>query len=212
MRQASVSRSTRVSAWRALSSALTWASGSPSVPEIKTNGCKLAKSLADHHGLASMASDYEVSDSALAGRLVVVQAQIRAALDQIALGPVRAISVCAGQGHDLIRVLAEHSRRDDVSALLVELDEHKCVHVALRTRRVLTTSARSRRARVPRPLRSSPASRRRCRRGRPPGHRLRLHHKRHQTYAANHCAPLPISSPRAAANQRFRPLQVLSRR
>jgi integrase len=43
MRQAGVPRSTRVRAWRALSSALSWASGSPSVPEIETNGCKLAK-------------------------------------------------------------------------------------------------------------------------------------------------------------------------
>jgi len=36
---------------------------------------------------------------------------------------VRAISVCAGQGHDLIGVLAEHPRRGEVSARLVELDE-----------------------------------------------------------------------------------------
>jgi hypothetical protein len=36
---------------------------------------------------------------------------------------VRAISVCAGQGHDLIGVLAGHPRREDVSARLVELDE-----------------------------------------------------------------------------------------
>lgn len=68
-------------------------------------------------------SDYEDAGSALAGRLMVVQEQIRAALDQMAPGPVRAISVCAGQGHDLIGVLAKHSRRTDVAALLVELDE-----------------------------------------------------------------------------------------
>jgi hypothetical protein len=43
MRQAGVPRSTRVRAWRALSSALSWASASPLVPEIETNGCKLAK-------------------------------------------------------------------------------------------------------------------------------------------------------------------------
>jgi len=43
MRQAGVSRSTRVRAWLALSSALSWAARSPAVPEIKTNGCKLAK-------------------------------------------------------------------------------------------------------------------------------------------------------------------------
>ncbi len=40
---------------------------------------------------------------------------------------MRAISVCAGQGHDLIGVLAEHPRRSDVSARLVELDEHNAL-------------------------------------------------------------------------------------
>jgi hypothetical protein len=53
----------------------------------------------------------------------LVQEQVRAALDRVPAGPVRAISVCAGQGHDLIGVLAEHPRRGDISARLVELDE-----------------------------------------------------------------------------------------
>jgi hypothetical protein len=43
MREAGVPRSTRLHAWRALSSALSWASASASVPEIQTNGCRLAK-------------------------------------------------------------------------------------------------------------------------------------------------------------------------
>jgi hypothetical protein len=43
MREASVPRPTRLRAWRVLSSALSWAARSPSVPEIHTNGCKLAK-------------------------------------------------------------------------------------------------------------------------------------------------------------------------
>jgi hypothetical protein len=67
--------------------------------------------------------DYENPDSALARRLEVVQTQIRAALDRTAPGPVKIISVCAGQGHDLIGVLAEHPRRGEVTARLVELDE-----------------------------------------------------------------------------------------
>ena len=67
---------------------------------------------------------YEDPDSGLGRRLVLVQDQVRAALDRVSAGPVRAISVCAGQGHDLIGVLAEHPRRGDVSARLVELDEH----------------------------------------------------------------------------------------
>lgn len=67
--------------------------------------------------------DYEDPGSALGRRLAVVQAQIRAALDGAAPGPVRIISVCAGQGHDIIGALADHPRRRDVTARLVELDE-----------------------------------------------------------------------------------------
>ena len=67
-------------------------------------------------------SGYENPDSELGRRLALVQAQLRAALDRAAPGPIRAISVCAGQGHDVIGVLAEHPRRSDVSARLVELD------------------------------------------------------------------------------------------
>jgi hypothetical protein len=65
---------------------------------------------------------YENPDSELGRRLALVQAQLRLALDRAPAGPIRAISVCAGQGHDLIGVLAEHPRRADVSARLVELD------------------------------------------------------------------------------------------
>jgi hypothetical protein len=71
--------------------------------------------------------DYAAPGSALGRRLAVVQAHVRAALDRSAPGPVQAISVCAGQGHDLIGVLAEHPRRADVAARLVELDEHNAL-------------------------------------------------------------------------------------
>lgn len=67
---------------------------------------------------------YEEPDSGLAQRLVLVQEQVRAALDRLPPGPVKAVSVCAGQGHDLIGALAGHERRGDVTARLVELDEH----------------------------------------------------------------------------------------
>jgi hypothetical protein len=77
--------------------------------------------------------DYEDSGSALARRLLSVQEQVRAALDRAAPGPLRTISICAGQGHDLIGVLAEHPRRPDVTARLVELDEDN----ALRARRAI---------------------------------------------------------------------------
>ncbi|GAA3463879.1 class I SAM-dependent methyltransferase family protein [Saccharothrix longispora] len=66
--------------------------------------------------------DYDRPGSPLALRLRAVQAQVRAALDDSRPGPLRAISLCAGQGRDLLEVLAGHPRRDDVRARLVELD------------------------------------------------------------------------------------------
>ena len=65
---------------------------------------------------------YDVPGSGLAQRLAAVQAQIAAALDQAPPGPLRAVSMCAGQGRDLIGVLAGHPRGRQVTARLVELD------------------------------------------------------------------------------------------
>ena len=65
---------------------------------------------------------YDNPDSPLAQRLLAVQARISEALDQAPAGPIRAVSICAGQGRDLIDVLREHPRRRDVAARLVELD------------------------------------------------------------------------------------------
>ena len=67
--------------------------------------------------------DYADPRSDLSQRLVVVQHRLREAIDRTP-GPVRLISVCAGQGHDVIGVLSDHPRSSDVAALLVELDEH----------------------------------------------------------------------------------------
>ncbi|MFI7697985.1 class I SAM-dependent methyltransferase [Nonomuraea sp. NPDC049480] len=66
--------------------------------------------------------EYDRPNSRLAQRLQVVQDQIRRALDGASPGPLKAISLCAGQGRDLLPVLKEHPRRDDVRARLVELD------------------------------------------------------------------------------------------
>ncbi len=60
--------------------------------------------------------------SGLSRRLSWVQDRIRDALDAAPPGPLRVISLCAGQGRDLIGALAGHPRRDDVTARLVELD------------------------------------------------------------------------------------------
>lgn len=49
---------------------------------------------------------YDDPDTSLAQCLAAVQGQIRAALDAAPPGPLHVISLCAGQGRDLIGVLA----------------------------------------------------------------------------------------------------------
>jgi SAM-dependent methyltransferase len=65
---------------------------------------------------------YDRPGSQLSRRLAAVQDRVRIALDTSPPGPLRVISLCAGQGRDLIEVLADHPRRDAATALLVELD------------------------------------------------------------------------------------------
>jgi hypothetical protein len=65
---------------------------------------------------------YDDPDSALARRLEVVQTYVRAALDRAPAGAVPVVSLCAGQGRDLLGVLEDHPRAADVHARLVELD------------------------------------------------------------------------------------------
>ena len=69
---------------------------------------------------------YGREDSRLRRRLETVQAHIRDALDRCAPGPIRVISMCAGQGHDLIGALEGHARAADVRARLVELHPVNC--------------------------------------------------------------------------------------
>ena len=66
---------------------------------------------------------YDDPSSPLAARLERVQAHLRRALDEAPAGPVRLVSLCAGQGRDVIGVLPGHARRRDVSAVLIESDE-----------------------------------------------------------------------------------------
>jgi hypothetical protein len=65
---------------------------------------------------------YDVEGSPLHARLQLVQARIREALDAAKPGSIGVISACAGQGRDLLPVLAVHPRGADVRARLVELD------------------------------------------------------------------------------------------
>ncbi len=59
---------------------------------------------------------------ALLTRLRVVRQQIRAAVDECAEGPVRIVSICAGDGRDVIEALSDHPRREDVTAALLDTD------------------------------------------------------------------------------------------
>ena len=61
-------------------------------------------------------------DSPLHRRLRAVQRRIRDALDERAAGAIRVVSLCAGEGRDLLEVLANHPRAPDVRGRLVELD------------------------------------------------------------------------------------------
>ena len=65
---------------------------------------------------------YDDPTSLLAQRLRAIQRLIAVTLDRCPPGPVRAISICAGQARDLLGVLPHHPRRGDVRARLVELD------------------------------------------------------------------------------------------
>jgi hypothetical protein len=67
-------------------------------------------------------ADYDRPGSNLARRLAVVRARVADALDTAPPGPLRVLSMCAGQGRDLLGVLPHHPRRADVTARLVELD------------------------------------------------------------------------------------------
>ena len=66
---------------------------------------------------------YDEPGSNLERRLRWVQRRIRQFLDDAKLGRIRVLSLCAGQGRDLLEVLADHPRGADVTGRLVELDE-----------------------------------------------------------------------------------------
>lgn len=65
---------------------------------------------------------YEDPASPLSRRLATVQHRLGQALSAAPQGRVRILSMCAGQGRDVIDVVAAHRRRGDVTARLVELD------------------------------------------------------------------------------------------
>lgn len=67
-------------------------------------------------------AEYDDPDSPHARRLAIVQRRVAEALDRCAPGSIDVISMCAGEGRDLLEVLERHPRAADVRARLVELD------------------------------------------------------------------------------------------
>lgn len=66
--------------------------------------------------------EYEDPSSRLSQRLEVVRQLIADALDAMPAGPIAVLSLCAGEGRDLLGVLESHPRAGDVHGRLVELD------------------------------------------------------------------------------------------
>jgi hypothetical protein len=69
-------------------------------------------------------SAYEDPNSSISRRLAVVQRRLSETLSARSEGPIRVVSMCAGQGRDVIGVLEGHDRAHDVRAHLIEQDVH----------------------------------------------------------------------------------------
>ncbi len=69
---------------------------------------------------------YNDPDSPLTTRLGIVRAHLADALDAAPPGPIKLVSLCAGQGLDVLGVLPDHPRRADVTGVLVELNPANC--------------------------------------------------------------------------------------
>ncbi len=84
---------------------------------------------------AAWHDDYDRVGSSLARRLVLVQGHLRSALDAAPEGEIRIVSLCAGQGRDVIEVVAAHPRSSDVVARLVELDPRNVAYARTSAKR-----------------------------------------------------------------------------
>jgi hypothetical protein len=65
---------------------------------------------------------YEDKASALSRRLALVQSEIRRLLPEKLTDPFTVVSLCTGQGHDLLGVLQDYPDAAQIRARLVELD------------------------------------------------------------------------------------------
>lgn len=66
--------------------------------------------------------EYENPDSELNARKRAVQRQVAAIVAECPPGPVTVLSICGGQGREVIGALENHERRGDIRGRIVELD------------------------------------------------------------------------------------------
>lgn len=78
---------------------------------------------------------YDDPASPLSQRLSIVQHYADAALRGMAAGPTRVLSLCAGDGRDVIPVLAASERREQTRLVLVEADPDLVVQARKRAER-----------------------------------------------------------------------------
>ncbi len=94
--------------------------------QAPTAHCDIRPYLPDNVQVMDWADWHEHYDdpaSPLSTRLRCVRGHLSDAIDQAPAGRISLVSLCAGQGRDVIGVLPHHPRRDDVRAVLVESDE-----------------------------------------------------------------------------------------
>jgi hypothetical protein len=68
--------------------------------------------------------DYEQPGSHLHQRLQVVIRMVRRAMDELPPGAIRVVSLCSGQGADILGAADGHERARDLTGRLVELERH----------------------------------------------------------------------------------------
>jgi hypothetical protein len=72
--------------------------------------------------------EYDDPKSELAARMHAVRRRVAQVVESCPPGPVTVVSICGGQGRELIGALADHGRRVDVRGRLVELDAENALY------------------------------------------------------------------------------------
>jgi hypothetical protein len=65
---------------------------------------------------------YQDESSELVGRMMTCRRHVAAVVSEAPEGPVTVVSICGGQGRELIGALEDHPRKGDVRGRMVELD------------------------------------------------------------------------------------------